>query len=144
MFVSRSNNWIQVRWVVEELKRAARGNKMGYPCGGFFALDLPIFALQFHSKSADLRLEKDGFTYCSLFRARAVRWSAASEFGIVDVGLHRMVAWNFTQDFLEARNGSAFSKSITGYAAALPDTYGLEAHELVMLMEGLRKTYGKT
>ena len=89
-----------------------RGNKMGYPSGGFFALGLPIFALQFHPKSAYLRLEPEGFTFCSLFRAHRVEWSAVSEFGVMDVGLHRIVAWNFTPGFRVAHNGGAFSRSI--------------------------------
>lgn len=44
-------------WMVND------GRMMGYVCGGFFALGLPVFALQFHPKAAFLRLEPDGFTF---------------------------------------------------------------------------------
>src|SRR3989442_12746304 len=55
-------------WMVRD------GKPMGYFCGGFFALGLPVFALQFHPKAAYLHLAADGFTFCSLFRAHTVRW----------------------------------------------------------------------
>ena len=38
-------------WLVDD------GQMMGYACGGFFALGLPVFAFQFHPEAAFLRLE---------------------------------------------------------------------------------------
>ena len=80
-------------WMIRE------GKPMGYFCGGFFALGLPVFALQFHPKAAYLHLAADGFTFCSLFRAHTVRWEHGREFAVIQVGPNRMVAWNFTSDY---------------------------------------------
>ncbi|MBK9193597.1 MAG: hypothetical protein IPO17_01140 [Flavobacteriales bacterium] len=122
-------------WMVSE------GNTIGYFCAGFFALGLPIFALQFHPKSAYLHLAEEGFTYCSLFRAYTVRWEHVREFAVITVGRNRMVAWDFTPNHPMTGRISAISKSIAGHEAALPDTYGMKPQELVELMESLRQRY---
>jgi hypothetical protein len=120
------------------------GKPMGYFCGGFFALGLPAFALQFHPRAAYLHLAPDGFTFCSLFRAHTVRWAHVREFAVIYIGLNRMVAWNFTPDYPATGRARAVSKSLSGYEAALPDTYGMRPQDLVELMEGLRQRYVET
>ncbi len=125
-------------WMVRD------GQMMGYLCGGFFALGLPIFALQFHPKAAFLRLEPDGFTFCSLFRAHTIRWATVREFAVIHVGPNRMIAWNFMPDYPVTGSARAISKSLSGYEAALPDTYGMKPQELVELMESLRQRYVQT
>lgn len=125
-------------WMVHD------GQPMGYLCGGFFALGLTVFALQFHPRAAYLHLAPDGFTFCSLFRAYTVKWSHVQEFGVICIGPKWMVAWNFTPDYSAAGPGRAISKSLSGYEAALPDTYGMEPDELIVLMEGLRQRFGET
>jgi hypothetical protein len=125
-------------WMVRD------GQPMGYFCGGFFALGLPLFALQFHPKAAYLHLAPDGFTFCSLFRAHTVRWEHVREFAIIYAGPNRMVAWNFSQGYSRAGGARAISKSLCGYEAALPDTYGMKPQELVKLMEELRQRHVET
>ncbi len=120
------------------------GKPMGYFCGGFFALGLPVFALQFHPKAAYLHLAADGFTFCSLFRAHTVRWEHVREFAVIYVGPNRMVAWNFAPDYPATGRARAISKSLSGYEAALPDAYGMKPQELVELMESLRQRYVET
>jgi hypothetical protein len=120
------------------------GQPMAYFCGGFFALGLPVFALQFHPKAAYLRLADDGFTFCSLFRARSVRWADVREFAVIHVGRNQMVAWNFTPDCPATGRAHAISKSLSGYDAALPDTYGMKPQALVEMMESLRQRYVET
>ncbi len=117
------------------------GKLMGYFCGGFFALGLPVFALQFHPKAAYLHLAPDGFTFCSLFRAHTVRWTHVGEFAVICVGPNRMVAWNFTPDYPATGRARAISKSLSGYEAALPNTYGMKPHELADLLDSLRRRY---
>jgi hypothetical protein len=135
---------VSLLFVVGGIWMVRDGQMMGYLCGGFFALGLPVFALQFHPKAAYLRLEPDSFTFCSLFRAHTVRWAIIREFAVICVGPNRMVAWNFTPDYPASGSARAISKSLSGYEAALPDTYGMKPQELVELMEGLRQSYGKT
>jgi hypothetical protein len=131
---------VSLLFVVGGIWMVRDGQMMGYLCGGFFALGLPIFALQFHPKAAYLRLEPDGFTFCSLFRAHTVRWAVVREFAVIGIGPNRMVAWNFTSDYPATGSGRAISKSLSGYEAALPDTYGMKPQELVELMERLRQS----
>lgn len=118
-----------------------QGNVIGYFCAGAFAIGLPVFALQFHPRAAYLHLAPEGFTYCSLFRAYTVRWEHVREFAVITVGRIRMVAWDFTPDLPMTGRVSAISKSMSGYEAALPDTYGMKPQELLELMESLRLRY---
>lgn len=131
-------------FVVGGILMVREGELMGYFCGGFFALCLPVFALQFHPKAAYLHLASDGFTVCSLFRAHTVRWSHVREFAVILVGPNRMVAWNFTSDYPATGRARAISKSLSGYEAALPDTYGMKPQELADLMDCLRRQYVET
>ena len=105
---------------------------------------MPVFALQFHPKAAYLHLAPDAFTFCSLFRAHAVRWEHVREFAVIYVGPNRMVAWNFRPDYPATGRARAISKSLSGYEAALPDTYGMKPQELVELMESIRQRYVET
>src|SRR5437868_4419988 len=82
--------------VVGSIWTVRNGWPMGYFCGGLSSLCLPVFALQFHPMAAYLHLEADGFTYCSLFRPRSVRWDEIRGFAVVRVGVFRLPAWNFT------------------------------------------------
>lgn len=120
------------------------GKTMGYFCGGFFALGLPVFGLQFHPKAAYLHLATDGFTFCSLFRSHFVQWAHVQEFAVIHVGANRMVAWNFTPALPALGRARGISKALSGYEAALPDTYGMKAHELADVLNGLLHQYANT
>lgn len=128
-------------FVITGVWMVRNGESMGYLCGGFFALCLLVFGLQFHPKASYLHLTPDGFTLCSLFRAHTVRWVHVREFAVIYVGPNRMVAWNFMPDHPPTGHARAISKSLSGYEAALPDTYGLKPEELAGLMENLRQRY---
>lgn len=119
------------------------GKPTGYFVAGVFALCWVAFALQLHPKASYLHLAPEGFTFCSLFRAHTVRWDDVREFGVVSISFNRMVTWNFTPEYRATKPGRALSKSLSGYEAALPDTYGLKAQELAELMEELRRRYSR-
>jgi hypothetical protein len=114
------------------------GKTAGYFCGGFFALGLPIFAIQLHPKAAYLHIAPDGFTFCSLFRSHSIQWAHVQEFAVIQVGLNRMVAWNFTAEYPATGRARGFSKALCGYEAALPDTYRLKPQELADILNNLR------
>jgi hypothetical protein len=102
--------------------------------GGIGAI---VFATQLAPNSAYLELRDDGFTFASLWRAHTVRWSEVSQFGIARVGLRtRLVGWNYVAP---ASRGQ-LSRSLSGYEAALPDTYGMSPEELCALLDELRRT----
>ena len=119
------------------------GERLGYFIGGFFALGIPVFALQFHPRAAFLRLDEEEFIFCSLFRAHRVRWADVAMFGVTTVGANRMVAWNFVLGYPRTGYARGLSQAISGYEAALPDTYGLKAAELAVLLNTLRLRQGE-
>jgi hypothetical protein len=100
---------------------------------------LPVFALQFHPRAAYLRLEPEGFTFCSLFRSHTVRWKDVGEFAVITVGQNQMIAWNYTPDYSATGRAGAISKSFFGYEAAMSDTYGMKPQALVDLLESIRQ-----
>lgn len=115
------------------------GEAEGYFVAGFFGLGLPVAALQFHPRAAYLELREDGFTFCGLFRAHSVRWADVREFGVMDVSGNLMVGWNFTADYARSGRARVVAKTLTGYEAALPDSYGMKPRELADVMESLRQ-----
>ena len=125
-------------WMVRD------GESAGYFCAGFFALCLLIFVLQFHPKAAYLHLAPDGFTFCSLFRAHTVPWTHVCEFGPLSLGGNPGVGWNYTPPHRPSRRARLIAKFCCGYEAALPDTYGMKAHDLAILLEYLRRKYTET
>lgn len=120
-------------WMVHD------GLWFGYPVASFFALCSACFVVSFHPRASYLHLTPEGFTYCSLFRAHNVKWVDVREFGVISVADRQMVAWNFTSGYTASASGRSLSKSLSGYEAALPNTYGLKPHDLAQLMETLRE-----
>ena len=120
------------------------GKTMGYFCGGFFALGLPVFGIQFLPKAAYLHLAVDGFTFCSLFRRHSVQWAHVQNFAVIHVGPNRMVAWNFTPDYRATGRARGISKALSGYEAALPDTYGMKPQALADVLNSLLHQYTNT
>jgi hypothetical protein len=118
-----------------------KGDAVGYLVGSFFTLGLVIFGLQFYPKAAYLHLSTDGFTFCSLFRAHFVSWSDVQEFGVISIGLNRMVAWNYYSDYIGVRRARLASQAISGYEAALPDTYGMKPWDLPNTLNSLLHQY---
>ena len=119
------------------------GERLGYLIGGLFALGVPVFVLQLHPRAAYLLLNEEGFTYCSLFRAQAVRWMDVEGFGVIAINAFRMVAWNFVPGHPRTGRARMLSQAVSGYEAALPDTYGLKPRELAYLLDALRQRWGE-
>ena len=122
---------------------ARDGEWLGYLVGGLFMLAVPFFVLQLHPRAAYLLLNEEGFTYCSLFRAQAVRWVDVEGFGVIAINAFRMVAWNFVPDHPRTGRARMLSQAVSGYEAALPDTYGLKPRELAHLLDALRQRWGE-
>ena len=120
------------------------GEPKGYFCGGFFALGLPIFALQFHPRAAYLKLTREGFTFCSLFRAHTVRWEHVGALGVSSLTDVSLVGWNYAPNLPAQRGARMVGKVLSGFEAALPDTYGMKAEELAEWMERLRQEWSAT
>lgn len=113
-------------------------DNVGYLCLGFFGVGACVMAANMLPQSAYLKIESDGFIVCNLFRRRRTRWLDVAEFGVFKLRGKSMVGWNYAGSYVGPAKLRSFNKGLTGYEAALPDTYGLKAHELADVLEGAR------
>ncbi len=115
------------------------GQKMGWFCGGFFALGIPIFLIQMHPRASYLTVSHEGFEFSSLFRKTRYRWSDLSAFGTYTLRQKGMpvgtfVGFDFSPECQIAPKMRAVSKAMAGFEGGLPDTYGMKADELALLL----------
>jgi hypothetical protein len=115
----------------------------GRPLGWFpavvFALGIPVFGINLLPSASKLTLTAEGFTLASLFRTQAITpWNHVLKFFPAVVGSNRTVGWDYVEAHRPAGRAPALSKSLSGCEAALPDTYGMSAQQLVYLMEDWR------
>ena len=114
------------------------GATVGYLGMFFFGLGLIVVVIKLLPNSSYLRLTREGFTVCSLFRCHNVSWNDTSEFGVVDLGVKKMVGWNSQTAAGKQPTLFKTSQTISGYGCALPETYGLGAEELCALVNSMR------
>jgi len=121
------------------------GEWIGYLIAGFFGLGVGIFFVQLIPGSAYLRLDPEGFTFCSLYRKTTLPWSTIDGFHVVvmrQTGLkvHELVGFNFVPDYDRSQLGRQISSAVAECEGGLPNTYGKSAEELACLMnEHLQK-----
>jgi hypothetical protein len=121
-------------WMIQE------GEKFGWLCAGFFGLGIPVALLQLHPKCSFLTVTEEGIEFAGLFRIARLRWSDISEFGVFDIRNHygfraaTMVGFNYSAEYQRTRRARALAKTLTGFEAALPDTYGFSAEALAQLL----------
>jgi hypothetical protein len=101
---------------------------------GFFGLGAIVFAILLLPGAAWLRLEPAGFTVCHLFRKRSTPWSEVTDFGVALAGRKKLVGYNSRSVTEHSPRMAALSTALSGYNAALPDTYGPRAAELAALL----------
>lgn len=119
---------------------------MGHPAlgiltCGFFGLGIPMALIQLHPKASFLHLTTDGFTMRTLFRNHTVRWVTVNEFAVIWVGSNRVVAWNYIHALRGSGRLAGMSRKMSGYEAALPDTYGMRPQDLADLLNSIRRHY---
>ena len=115
------------------------GEWIGYPIAGFFGLGIVIFIVQLIPGSAYLRLDPEGFTFCSLYRRTTLPWSGIDGFHVVvmkQTGLkvHEMVGFNFIPSYDTSQLGRQLSNAVAECEGGLPSTYGKSAEELAHIM----------
>jgi hypothetical protein len=94
-----------------------------------------------HPRSSYLTIEDGGFKYCSLFRHHMIQWSDVSRFGVLAVPGKTMVGFNYSASYGRAPKARAISVALSGFEAALPDTYGLTAEELARLLADCQREW---
>jgi len=81
-----------------------------------------------------LRLERDGFHLCSLFRGQFIPWTAVHDFGVTRILLNKMVGLNYEPGKAPMKALSRANAGLVGFEGALPETYGMSAEALAELM----------
>ncbi len=138
-----------VIFVAIGIRMGVTGEWIGYLIAGFFGLGVVVFIVQLIPGSAYLRLDPEGFTFCSLYRRTTLPWSVIDGFHVVvmrQTGLkvHELVGFNFVPAYDRSQLGRQISSAVAECEKGLPNTCGKSAKELACLMnEHLQKWRGK-
>ncbi len=116
---------------------------IGYITIIFFGLCAIVGAISLLPQSSYLELSQEGFLMCSLFRKSFVKWSDVQEFFPIKIQLNSMVGLRFSQSFNGTTTGRKIATALSGVEGALPDTYGMTAVALAILMNELRNKYAE-
>ncbi|MFY2765148.1 STM3941 family protein [Arenimonas sp. MALMAid1274] len=111
---------------------------LGWLNVGFFGLGVAVAAISLLPGSNYLRLSRDGFEVCSLYRRGTVRWRDVQAFFPAEIARRPLVCWNYADDYDRQRAGRLLATELAGVEAALPDTYGLSADALAQLLNQWR------
>jgi hypothetical protein len=104
----------------------------------FFGLCSLVFATTLLPQASFLRLEKEGFTFVSLFRRSTVKWRDVQAFHPGKLISNSMVFFDYVIPGAPHPTARKMSVDLCGHEAALPDTYGLSAEELAALMNAAK------
>jgi len=110
-----------------------QGQKHGWLLSIVFSAFAAVAGTMLLPGAGSLSLNADGFVTISLFRRRHALWQDATAFHIVRIppsGQRMVVYDDRTAQGVVAKLNAA----VAGYAAGLPDTYGISADELAALM----------
>ena len=105
----------------------------------FFGLCIAVFVLQFLPSAAYLRIRRDGFRFCSLFReSPLILWRDVSDFRVARLppSGHRIVVFDW--HIAPNRNVRQINKHLVDASDGLPDSYGLRPEELADLLNAWR------
>ena len=109
----------------------------------FFGLCLSVSLSCILPKASYLRLAPDGFTICSLFRAHTIRWQDVTGFGVGRVFTNKMVMFNYVESYQRSSKLRSFNTELTGFEAAIPDSYGLKHEDLADLLNRYKASSGR-
>lgn len=93
---------------------------------------------------AFLKLDQQGFTACYWFKETSYRWSDIAEFRVITyrylgiIPFRRVVGFRYTDSSGKRHLALRIVGAIARFDRALPDTYGMKAKELALLLERWR------
>jgi hypothetical protein len=110
----------------------------GWMAAAFFGLCGVVFGVTLLPGASYLRLHREGFDMCSMFRTVHFKWSDIGDIGVTSVNLNQMVAFNFSENYRGLDRVRARLRGLVGFEGALPNTYGMPAASLAALMTRYR------
>jgi hypothetical protein len=120
----------------------------GLAAAVFFGIGAVVFAILLLPGAAFLKLDSDGLTVCALYRATFTSWDAVEGFGVTQVGLRKFVGVALTEPGKTKSLMARFNTGVIGFDGMLPDTYGMTAADLAVLLNdalalapGIRRTH---
>ncbi len=93
---------------------------------------------------AFLKLNQEGFTACYWFKETSYRWSDIAEFKVITyrymgiIPVRRIVGFRYTENSGKRHLALRIVGAIARFDRALPDTYGMKAKELALLLDRWR------
>lgn len=115
--------------------------RIGFMSLGFFGFCLLVFIIQLIPGSTELKLTNEGFEMTNLFKKNFIKWCDVESFEIGSLGANQTILIDFVENHIENKVGKYISKKLAGYHGALPSTYGLEAKELLTIMNEWKRKY---
>lgn len=113
----------------------------GWLITGFFGLCQLVFIIQVIPGSTELKLTNKGFEMTSLFRKSLTRWSDVKSFKIGYLGQNKTIMFDYIDGHDQHQTGKLIAKNLSGSQGALPSTYGLNANELLEIMNEWKQKY---
>jgi hypothetical protein len=92
--------------------------------------------------SSYLKLDSDGFTVCSLYRAHSTSWYEVDSFQVARIVGRKFVVFNFSNLHRGQEFTRKLSSAIAGYDGGLPEIYELSAEQLAAMMNDWRQREG--
>jgi hypothetical protein len=118
-----------------------RGRAEGWFVAAVFGICVVVFTVQV-ARPGSLTLTASGLSYRNLGRSGSLAWTDVAGFGVWALRgrpfASKMVGIVYTAAHRSSGPLSSFSRGVSGFDGALPDTYGYKAEELVTLLESWR------
>ena len=115
------------------------GEWTGWLGVGFFGLGALVSLVMLVPNGFFLRLDAEGFHTRTLFKSQSYRWSDVDGFGVEFIGLNKMVVFNLSSGFDRHVLGRKVAAALSGWEAALPDSYCMSPEVLAGLLNEYKK-----
>ncbi len=120
------------------------GKWMGYFCSIFFSLGIIVSIFMLLPNCMGLLIYEDHMILLNLFKKSKIEFKNIEEFFVVKQSVNgmttnKLVGFNFKSEYKEMNFGRKAAKLIADCEAALPNTYGMKAEELVEILNKLIK-----
>lgn len=109
----------------------------------FFGLCLLVFIIQLIPGSTELKLTNEGFETTSLFRANLTKWKDVKTFRIGYLGKNKTIMFDYVESHKKHLAGKLIAKKMSGSQGALPSTYGLQANEILAIMNEWKNKHAR-
>lgn len=116
---------------------AGDGRPGAWAVTAFFGACALLALLMLLPRATYLEVREDGFAYRHLFRGKSYAWSEVGPFSTASLGSGSMVV--FDRLGATPTRLARASAALAGANHGLPDTYGLDAGELALLMNRTRE-----